>query len=161
MKTLILLLTLASVAYAQDDCCQFYSNATDVVSDPCVKNATECNATSVLTTIAESNCSASNELICCEYSAEEFALTTETCCLSLSIANISIANNSYCGYGNETITWTIPTTGSTTVALPADDDSSDTSPEQLPWWAWLLISIGAVVFLLAACLCFWGMQATQ
>ena len=135
MKVVLLLLALASTAFAQD-CCQVYSNATYVVSDPCVKDASECNATNVIAALNVSNCSASTELICCEYAETTYGLTSESCCTT-------VVGNDLCGYSNETITWTAPTTGSTTTSSPASDDTTTTP---FPIWGIILIVIGSVLF---------------
>lgn len=141
MKVVLLVLALASTAFAQD-CCQVYSNATYVVSDPCVKAATECNATNVITTLNVSNCSASNELICCEYAVTTYGLTSESCCES-------VVGNDLCGYSNETITWTPPTSGSTTTTTsssPASDGEEKSSdPNLVPVWIILGVAGGALV----------------
>lgn len=140
MKVVLLLLALASTAFAQD-CCQVYSNATYVVSDPCVKDATECNATNVIDTLDVGNCSASNELICCEYAETTYGLTSESCCAN-------VVGNDLCGYSNETITWTAPTTGSTTSSSATDD--TETTP--FPLWLILLLAIGIPI----VCVCFFA-----
>lgn len=138
MKVVLLLLALASTAFAQD-CCQVYSNATYVVSDPCVKDASECNATNVIAALNVSNCSASTELICCEYAETTYGLTSESCCAS-------VVGNDLCGYSNETITWTPPTTGSTTTSSPASDDTT-TKPNLTP--VWILIGVvGGIVLIM-------------
>lgn len=141
MKVVLLLLALASTAFAQD-CCQVYSNATYVVSDPCVKDASECNATNVIAALNVSNCSASTELICCEYAETTYGLTSESCCTT-------VVGNDLCGYSNETITWTPPTTGSTTSSSPASDDTETTS---FPLWLTLLLAIGIPI----VCVCFFA-----